>query len=102
MFSRRSGVARPANPLAQALSRARAAGRPVLDLTESNPTRARIPYDEAAILGALRGPRALSYEPEPFGLLAAPEAVPPTLADARPPPDAAPIVVTASPSAPLA
>jgi alanine-synthesizing transaminase len=53
----------------------RASGKPLLDLTVSNPTTCGIPYDEEAILGALRNPRALRYEPLPFGLASAREAV---------------------------
>ena len=47
----------------------------MLDLTESNPTRAGIPYAEGEILSALSQPAALRYEPEPFGLRAARECV---------------------------
>jgi alanine-synthesizing transaminase len=49
--------------------------RHVLDLTESNPTRAGLDYPTAQILNALSDPRALRYEPEPRGLLSAREAV---------------------------
>jgi len=41
---------------------------PVLDLTEANPTRAGIRYDEEAILQALGDPRCLLYEPTARGL----------------------------------
>lgn len=75
MFSRRSAHDPTPNALAQALAARRAAGAAVLDLTESNPTRAGIPYDERAILGALAKEDSLRYEPEPFGLRAAREAV---------------------------
>ena len=47
----------------------------VLDLTESNPTRAGFVYPVEEILGALSDPRSLRYEPEPRGLLSAREAV---------------------------
>jgi alanine-synthesizing transaminase len=47
----------------------------VLDLTESNPTRAGLEYPSEEILKALADPRALQYEPEPRGLLSAREAV---------------------------
>ena len=46
----------------------------VLDLTESNPTRAGLEYP-GRILEALADPRALRYDPEPRGLLSAREAV---------------------------
>ena len=49
--------------------------RHVLDLTESNPTRAGFEYPGEEILGALADARALRYDPEPRGLLSAREAV---------------------------
>jgi alanine-synthesizing transaminase len=81
------------NALATALARAEAAGRAVLDLTTSNPTRAGIPYDARAILEALADPRALTYEPLPFGLPEARAAVAKELGV-----DAARVVLTASTS----
>jgi len=47
----------------------------VLDLTESNPTRAGFEYPGREILDALADPRALRYDPEPRGLLSARQAV---------------------------
>jgi alanine-synthesizing transaminase len=47
----------------------------VLDLTESNPTRAGLEYPGEEILDALADARALRYDPEPRGLLCAREAV---------------------------
>jgi alanine-synthesizing transaminase len=47
----------------------------VLDLTESNPTRAGFEYPAEEILAALSDARALRYEPDPRGLLSAREAV---------------------------
>jgi aspartate/methionine/tyrosine aminotransferase len=58
------------NALAELLAAKRAAEMPILDLTESNPTRAGIEYPPG-FLAALADDRALSYEPEPFGLPAA-------------------------------
>src|SRR5689334_24233465 len=58
------------NKLTQALSARRASGAPVLDLTESNPTRADLDYPRE-ILRAFEDPRMLAYEPSPAG---APEA----------------------------
>jgi aspartate/methionine/tyrosine aminotransferase len=51
------------------------AGREILDLTISNPTRVGIEYDPAAILDALRNPKSLDYDPQPKGLRSAREAV---------------------------
>src|SRR5262249_43005513 len=53
----------------------RRSGAEILDLTESNPTRAGLSYPEEKILQALSDPRALRYEPNPAGLRAAREAV---------------------------
>ena len=67
-FSKRSAFESSPNELAVALDRKRARGEAVIDLTESNPTRAGIPYDERAILEALGDAKSMRYEPEPFGL----------------------------------
>lgn len=75
VFSSRSGADREPNLLSQALGRAQQSGRPLLDLTLSNPTQAGLPYAKEAILGALSDPEALYYEPEPFGLIGARQAV---------------------------
>jgi alanine-synthesizing transaminase len=75
MFSERTNWKLAQNRFTQALEEVRAGGAQVLDLTISNPTRAALRYDEAAILGALASPRALDYDPQPKGLLEAREAV---------------------------
>lgn len=62
------------NALSLLLDAKRRNGIPVLDLTESNPTRAGIVYPDG-FLGALSDPRAASYEPESFGLPAARELI---------------------------
>ncbi|QSQ19971.1 pyridoxal phosphate-dependent aminotransferase [Pyxidicoccus parkwayensis] len=64
-FSARSDFSRTPNPLAEALSRHRARGLPLLDLTESNPTRAGLPAPEEALLAP---PGACGYTPEALGL----------------------------------
>jgi alanine-synthesizing transaminase len=74
-FSRRLNWQTPANALALAVDARRSAGGSFLDLTESNPTRAGIPYDGAAILAALADPHSLQYEPTPEGLAEARQAV---------------------------
>jgi len=48
---------------------------PILDLTESNPTRCGFVYDAEKILSALSDARSLTYEPDPRGLLSARHAV---------------------------
>ena len=75
MFSRRTDWKLAPNRLTQALQELQAAGREVLDLTISNPTRAELPYDSEAILRALNNPKAMDYDPQPKGLRSAREAV---------------------------
>lgn len=75
MFSNRLPPPDQPNPLARLLADRRASGAEILDLTESNPTRANFRYESAAILRALSDPRALVYEPSPSGLPAARAAV---------------------------
>jgi len=79
MFSHRTAWARSPNRLSALVDERRRRGGPLVDLTETNPTRAglRAPAD---VLAALADPAALVYEPEPFGLRSAREAV---AADAR-------------------
>ena len=64
---------------AAAVREARAAakhgGRPLSDLTVSNPTKCGFAYDAKALLAPLKDERALMYEPEPRGLVSAREAV---------------------------
>ena len=66
-FSRRSGFAREPNRWALARDAALRAGTALLDLTESNPTRAALPLASAAV-SALAHPGAVHYDPEPLGL----------------------------------
>ena len=75
MFSERTNWKLAQNRFTQALEEVRAGGGRVLDLTVSNPTRAGLHYDEPAILGALASRRALDYDPQSKGLLAAREAL---------------------------
>jgi aspartate/methionine/tyrosine aminotransferase len=57
------------------LAAKRAAEEPILDLTESNPTHARIEYPAREIVDAFASARLLEYEPDPAGSLAVREAV---------------------------
>lgn len=75
MFSARFAHTTTPNRLTQALQARQATGARVLDLTASNPTQAGLPYDATAILAALADPRALTYQPDPRGLLSARAAV---------------------------
>jgi hypothetical protein len=74
-FSSRSSFDLAHNELSTVLARRRAAGGEVLDLTESNPTRASLPYARDGILASLASPGALLYEPASFGLTSARETV---------------------------
>ena len=75
MFAKRTNWNMTPNRLSEALASRRATGKPLLDLTVSNPTECGFEYDGAAILGALRNPAALTYEPNPRGLETARRAV---------------------------
>jgi len=75
MFSHRTDWKLSPNRFAQAQQELRAAGREVLDLTISNPTRADLHYDAETILQALVNPLAMDYDPQPKGLGSAREAV---------------------------
>ncbi len=75
MFAKRTNWNMAPNRLSEALAAHRAAGKPLIDLTVSNPTECGFEYDSAAILDALRNPAALSYEPNPRGLESARRAV---------------------------
>lgn len=61
--------------LARALRDRRAGGLPLLDLTASNPTQCGFRYDEPGILAALSDARAMTYDPDPRGMLRAREAI---------------------------
>ncbi|HVH05321.1 MAG TPA: pyridoxal phosphate-dependent aminotransferase [Myxococcota bacterium] len=71
MFARRAAWDLTPNELATRLAERRARGLPVLDLTESNPTRVGLREPEAALAGALAAlaadPDAARYEPDPRG-----------------------------------
>ncbi|OLC99499.1 MAG: pyridoxal phosphate-dependent aminotransferase [Acidobacteria bacterium] len=75
MFAERTHWNLSPNRLSEALARHRAAGKPLVDLTVSNPTECGFVYDQRAILDALSNPAALKYEPVARGLATAREAV---------------------------
>jgi alanine-synthesizing transaminase len=74
MFSARTGWDLTPNRLSSLLEARRKRGEPVLDLTETNPTRVGIAYPPD-VLAPLAHPGALRYEPSPRGLASAREAV---------------------------
>jgi hypothetical protein len=74
VFSARTRWDRTANRLARLLAEKRRGGGALLDLTESNPTRAALPYPEDLLL-PLADPGGRRYDPTPTGLREAREAV---------------------------
>ena len=74
MFSRRLPPHADTNALSRAIAARRAAGRTIVDLTESNPTRAGFEYPPD-LLRPLASDAALRYEPHPFGLRSARDAI---------------------------
>ena len=75
MFASRTNWNLGENRLTLALTDHRRAGRPLFDLTVSNPTECGFAYKESAILAALQSPDLLRYEPLAQGLAFAREAV---------------------------
>lgn len=74
-FSSRLPWGHATNRLTRAVDARRAAGAPIVDLTESNPTAVGLDIPGPAVLAALGRPAALRYEPDPRGLPATREAV---------------------------
>jgi len=74
MLSNRLPAHAETNALSRAVESLRRDGTPVIDLTESNPTRAGIAYP-SDLLAALGAEAALRYEPHPLGLASARTAV---------------------------
>jgi alanine-synthesizing transaminase len=74
MFSSRVPADLRPNVLARAIARARGEGRPLIDLTIANPTRAGFRYPPD-LLRMLAAPESTVYRPEPLGLRIAREAV---------------------------
>lgn len=75
MFAQRTNWNLESNRLSSALAAHRASGKPLLDLTISNPTECGFQYDEQAIRDALSNPAVLRYEPNPKGIASARAAV---------------------------
>src|SRR5262249_36552881 len=74
VFSRRTCGNLAPNRLTEAVRRRRSEGQPIIDLTESNPTRAGF-EDPQDLLAPLANPRGLLYAPQPLGLIAARRAI---------------------------
>jgi alanine-synthesizing transaminase len=75
VFAKRTNWNLEANPLSQTLARHREEGKPLLDLTVSNPTACGFHYNSELVLHALQHPAALTYQPDPRGLESARQAV---------------------------
>ena len=71
MFSQRTNWTLTRNRYTQAIEEARAKNISFIDLTVANPTQCGLRYDTAAILASFQSPEALSYDPQPKGLLPA-------------------------------
>jgi len=75
MFSDRTRWNLAQNRLSRALAELRASGRPILDLTRSNPTVCGFTYDEKGIQSAFAQSELQVYQPDPRGIRSAREAV---------------------------
>ena len=75
MFASRTDWRLEPNRFAAALEEHRRLGKPLLDLTNSNPTTCGFSYPEERLFAALNNRDALRYEPESQGLRHAREAI---------------------------
>jgi alanine-synthesizing transaminase len=97
-FSSRTAWELGESAYAAAVREVRGSGRPVYDLTVSNPTRCGFSYDAEGLLAPLRNVRALTYDPDPRGIFSAREAVAHYYADHHAEVDPERIVLTTSTS----
>jgi aspartate/methionine/tyrosine aminotransferase len=98
MFSSRTNWPLGPNRLSLEIEELRRQGVPLLDLTESNPTRCGFAFDRQGIFDALANSQALSYTPDPRGSLSARQAVAGYYAERGITLDAAQIFLTTSTS----
>lgn len=75
LFAKRTQWVLQTNQFSQTLEALRQSKKEVYDLTESNPTRAGIPYPQEKILNAFANPNNLQYSPDAQGSLKAREAL---------------------------
>jgi alanine-synthesizing transaminase len=97
-FSRRLPWESPQNRLTRAVEERAAQGRPLIDLTGTNPMRAGIPYPEEELEELLRRGGATAYQPHPRGIPAAREALAAGLSRQGDPVSPDDLVLTASTS----
>jgi alanine-synthesizing transaminase len=88
----------PLNRLTRAVEERAARGLPVIDLTETNPTRVGLPYPEEELAELLRRGAAAEYAPHPRGIPEAREALAVALSRPGDPVSADDLVLTASTS----
>ena len=70
-FSRRTDWHRRHNRLADCFETRLSSGKPIIDLTSSNPTECGFHYPQTAIADALSNPELVRYQPDPHGLIPA-------------------------------
>ena len=97
LFSRRTDWDLADTSYARAVRQVRASGRPLFDLTMSNPTACGFAYPEQ-LLAPLSNAAALSYDPDPRGMLLARDAVARYYADHGAVVDPGAVVLTTSTS----
>ncbi len=97
MFSSRLPARLSTNAYSQAVATMRAKGVALTDLTVTNPTRVGLSYPPD-LLSSLSDARALAYDPAPFGVTSAREAVARAMSTPEIAVDAGQVVLTASTS----
>lgn len=97
MFSARLPARLEPNAFSVALAGLRRQGATLSDLTVTNPTKVGVAYPPE-LLAPLADGRSLSYDPEPFGLLAAREAVVASISTSSAPVSPDRVVLTSSTS----
>lgn len=75
VFAKRTNWNLERNRLSEALERHRASGKPLLDLTTSNPTTSEFRFNSNEIFDAMSHPAGFCYVPVPFGVPPARRAV---------------------------
>ncbi len=97
-FSSRTAWDLTESPLAAAIGQRRSSGRPILDLTVSNPTACGFQFDADSVLAPLQNAAALVYDPDPRGIASARAAVSRYYADHAAEVDPAHLILTTSTS----
>src|SRR5580692_12557216 len=98
MFAERTNWNLAPNRLSEALAAHLAAGKRLYDLSASNPTEVGFAVNAEALLHALQNPAALTYVPDPKGIVRARQAVAEYYADRGEQVSAEDVILTASTS----